>query len=104
MIELLYLLMALLVVQLVLFGVSLAYQFSPNPASGWKSNILSGLGFLVMSANAFVCQRIVPAEQAHTTWLAGGVFLLFASFLLWLGVNRRRAFKSTADNDSEDGQ
>ena len=90
--QFLYLILGLQGCQLVLFMLAMAYQLSSGqkPAAGWKANVLSGIGFLVMAASAFLVEHYVPASQAWYTWLAGCGFVLFGSFLLWVGVTRRR--------------
>lgn len=97
----LYVVLGLFTAQLVLFGLGLAYQLSAstNKASGWKGNILSGLGFVCMSGAAFLTQNFVSAEQAWYTWLSGCTFVLVASVLLWLGFAQRRLLKRTQKKD-----
>ncbi len=91
-------------VQLLLFMVAMAYQLSTakNPSSGWKSNILAGLGFIVMAATAFIAQNLVTPGEALRTWIAGGVFLLTSAFLLWLGIHRRRLLQQKTDKNNDE--
>lgn len=103
--QFLYLVLGLQSVQLVLFALAMAFQLSSSKfkASGWKANVLSGFGFVFMSATAFLVQRYVPGEQAWYTWAAGCTFTLFASFLLWLGFTRRRLLNKQQQNDELPG-
>ncbi|MBY0549672.1 MAG: hypothetical protein K2W95_20510 [Candidatus Obscuribacterales bacterium] len=98
-----YLIISLQVVQLFLFATALVLQLSASKykASAWKANVLSGFGFIFMSATAFLVQRYVPGDQAWYTWAAGCTFALFASFLLWVGFTRRRLLNAQQNNDAQ---
>lgn len=98
-----YLVFGLQGIQLILFAMAMAFQLSASKfkASGWKANVLSGFGFVFMSATAFLVQRYVPGDQAWYTWAAGCMFTLLASFLLWVGFTRRRLLNAQQNSDEQ---